>query len=121
MALPAKDFVIEPAFNAKFRQGKAQDIITEVLKTKLTNVTYHPDNTSTWTREIADDIKGKLKEMGLERYKFVVQVVIGEQRGEGVKMGCRCFWDPNTDNYATAEFSNESIFCVAAAYGVYLY
>mmetsp|Transcript_31668 Transcript_31668/g.53217 ORF Transcript_31668/g.53217 Transcript_31668/m.53217 type:complete len:114 (+) Transcript_31668:242-583(+) len=61
MALPAKDFVIEPAFNAKFRQGKAQDIITEVLKTKLTNVTYHPDNTSTWTREIADDIKGKLK------------------------------------------------------------
>ena len=26
-----------------------------------------------------------LAEMGLERYKFVVQVVIGEQRGEGVK------------------------------------
>eukprot|EP00959_Pyramimonas_sp_CCMP1952_P146944 3075678-Pyramimonas_sp.AAC.1 len=67
----------------RFRQGKAQEIISEVLKTKLTNVTYHPDNTSTWTREIADDIKGRLKEMGLERYKFVVQVVIGEQRGEG--------------------------------------
>mmetsp|Transcript_31970 Transcript_31970/g.38657 ORF Transcript_31970/g.38657 Transcript_31970/m.38657 type:complete len:126 (+) Transcript_31970:102-479(+) len=118
---PQKDYLIEPSFNAKFRSGRAQEIITEVLKTKLTGVTYHADNTSTWTREIADDIKLKLKELDVERYKFVVQVVIGEQRGEGVRMGCRCFWDPNTDSYATAEFSNGSIFCVAAAFGVYLY
>ncbi|KAK3277962.1 hypothetical protein CYMTET_14067 [Cymbomonas tetramitiformis] len=116
-----KAYVTEPAFDAKFRQGKAQEIIMQVLKAKLTGVVYHADNTSTWTREIADDIKLKLKEMGLDRYKFVVQVVIGEQRGEGVRMGCRCFWDPNTDSYATAEFSNGSIFCVAAAFGVYLY
>ena len=47
--------------------------------------------------------------------------MIGEQRGEGVKMGCRCFWDANTDNFATAEYSNSSIFCVACAFGVYLY
>ena len=26
-----------------------------------------------------------VSEMGYDRYKFVVQVVIGEQRGEGVK------------------------------------
>lgn len=30
----------------------------------------------------------------------VIQVVIGEQRGEGIKMGARCFWDQNTDGYA---------------------
>lgn len=115
------ELVAEPAFNNKFRQGKAQELISEVLKSKLNNVSYHADNTSTWTREIADDIKIKLKEMNLDRYKFVVQVVIGEQRGEGVKMGCRCFWDANTDNFATAEYSNGSIFCVAVAFGVYLY
>ena len=26
-----------------------------------------------------------VSDMGYERYKFIVQVVIGEQRGEGVK------------------------------------
>ena len=57
----------------------------------------------------------------LDRYKFVVQVVIGEQRGEGVKMGCRCFWDASTDAYATEMFSNESIFAVAVAMGIYMY
>lgn len=67
------------------------------------------------------------------RCKYVVQVVIGEQRGEGVRyasvlltctydadtertlapvvpwirrMGCRCFWDSETDCYASETFSN---------------
>lgn len=45
-------------------------------------------------------------EMNLARYKYVVQVVIGEQRGEGVRMGCRCFWDSETDNIASETFVN---------------
>merc|ERR1711892_1411926 len=78
--------------------------------------------TATWTKEIADEIKSRLKsELELPRYKFVVQVVIGEQRGEGVRMGCRCFWDPDTDAYAEDTYRNDSLFCVAAAFGSYLY
>jgi len=72
----------------------------------------------------SDDIKLKLKtEMGSlsSRYKFVVQVVIGEQRGEGIQMGCRCFWDQDTDGYAEDSYRNDSLFCVAAAFGIYLY
>ena len=34
------------------------------------------------------------------------QVVIGEQRGEGVRMGCRCFWDSDTDGYAEDTYRN---------------
>lgn len=47
-------------------------------------------------------------ELKLPRYKFMVQVVIGEQKGEGVRMGCRCFWDSDTDNYASETFTNVS-------------
>ena len=47
---------------------------------------YNQELTSQWTREIADEIKNKLKsELELPRYKYVVQVLIGEQRGEGVR------------------------------------
>lgn len=45
-------------------------------------------------------------EMSLARYKYVVQVVIGEQRGEGVRMGSRCFWDSDTDNVASETYVN---------------
>ena len=65
-----------------------------------------------------------LLDLGLDRYKLIVQTVIGEQRGEGVKyvlinlyqvyyiiylrMGCRCLWDMDTDNYAQDIFMNVS-------------
>ena len=54
-----------------------------------------------------------------QRYKIIVQVVIGEQRGEGVNMAARCFWDAHADDHAMDTFKNESIFCVAAAFGAY--
>ena len=38
----------------------------------------------------------------------MVQVVVGEQRGEGVRMGCRTFWDTDTDAYASDTFINVS-------------
>ena len=46
--------------------------------------------------------------MNLQRYKYMVHVVIGQQRGEGVRMGCRCLWDQNTDNFASDTFVNVS-------------
>jgi len=96
-------------------------IIREVLDTKLNNLTYSPEHTSTWTREIADEIRNKLKELNLPRYKYMVQVVMGEQRGEGARMGMRCFWDSETDQYASETYITDSLFCVATAYGIYLY
>ena len=83
---------------------------------------YNPELTAQWTREIADEIKNKLKnELDLPRYKFVVQAVVGEQRGEGVRMGCRCLWDADTDNYVEDSYRNETLFCVAAVFATYLY
>ena len=82
---------------------------------------YQADHSSTWTKEIADEVKNKLKELGLPRYKFMVQVVLGEQRGQGVRMGSRSFWDTNTDNSASHTYMNDNLFCVCVAFGVYLY
>ena len=55
------------------------------------------------------------------RYKIVVEVVIGEQRGEGVRMGSRCLWDSDTDNYASEVYMNDSLFCCTAVFGLYYY
>uniref|UniRef100_A0A7S3ASZ1 Tctex1 domain-containing protein 2 n=1 Tax=Haptolina ericina TaxID=156174 RepID=A0A7S3ASZ1_9EUKA len=115
-------FNIRPSFREKFRPSAVKPLISAVLAEKLADKTYNPELTAQWTREIADEIKNKLKsELELPRYKYVVQVLIGEQRGEGVRMGCRCFWDADTDNYAEDTYRNDSLFCVAAAFGAFLY
>ena len=71
------------------------------------------------TKRLADDINNKLQELRLPRYKYMVQVVLYIS-GQGVQMGYRCFWDSSTDNFVSEKFMNDSIFCVATAYGVYL-
>ena len=88
-------------------------LIHSVLMEALNEKQYSSEQCKAWTEQISDSIKTKLKgvygishklikyilgrqctkyilffaytELNLERYKFVVQVVIGEQRGEGVK------------------------------------
>ncbi|XP_026091215.1 tctex1 domain-containing protein 2-like [Carassius auratus] len=85
---------------------------------------------------------GVFSDVGFDRYKLIVQVVVGEQRGEGVKQASPtlntvcgnlrklfftqyvftgCFWVADTDSYARDIFMNDSLFCVTAAFGVYLF
>ena len=47
-------------------------------------------------------------DLGFKKYKFMVQVVLGERHGAGVKIGSRCIWDADTDNYASDVFMNVS-------------
>ena len=53
--------------------------------------------------------EGSYKNLGYDRYKFIVQVLIGERRDQGVYFGTRCFWDANTDNQASETFTNVGI------------
>jgi len=39
----------------------------------------------------------------------------------GGRFAGRCLWDHNTDAFAEDSYRNDSLFCVASAYGVYLY
>ncbi|XP_066933266.1 dynein light chain Tctex-type protein 2B-like [Clytia hemisphaerica] len=114
-------YVIRPNFKNKFRVELVKSTIQEVLNEELSSKQYDAEETTKWSKEISETIKEKLKTLEYDRYKFIVQVVIGEQRGEGVKVAARCLWDSDTDNYAQAIYSNETLFCVAVAYGVYYY
>nr|XP_012416269.1 PREDICTED: tctex1 domain-containing protein 2 [Odobenus rosmarus divergens] len=94
----------------RFRPSVVKECIHAVLKEELANAEYSPEEMPQLTKRLSETIKDKLKEMGFDRYKMVVQVVIGEQRGEGVFMAARCFWDADTDNYTHDVFMNVSLF-----------
>ncbi|KAK4819882.1 hypothetical protein QYF61_014550, partial [Mycteria americana] len=90
----------------KFKSSTVKECIHAILKEKLANVQYIPEEMPQLTKSLSETIKDRLKEEGFDRYKMVVQVVIGEQRGEGVNMAARCFWDADTDSYAHDVFMN---------------
>ncbi|KAI4901562.1 hypothetical protein NFI96_011365 [Prochilodus magdalenae] len=91
------------------------------VREQLSGESYDSERSAAVARTLSSRITDRLKDLGLERYKLVVQVVIGEQRGEGVQMASRCFWDADTDSCAKDIYMNDSLFCVAAVFGVYYY
>jgi len=114
-------YMIRPNYQHKFKKATVKECIHQVVQEYMSGKVYDAEAVGAWSQDISNQVKTRLKEMGYDRYKFVVQCVIGEQRGEGVKMGCRCFWDSDTDNYAQDVFLNSSLFCVTAAFGVFFY
>nr|XP_057929165.1 dynein light chain Tctex-type protein 2B isoform X1 [Doryrhamphus excisus]XP_057929166.1 dynein light chain Tctex-type protein 2B isoform X2 [Doryrhamphus excisus] len=114
-------YLIRPNYQRKFKPAVVKECIHEIVKKRLAEAEYDPEEASELTSSLADCIKDKVKSLGFDRYKLVVQVTIGEQRGQGVKMSSRCLWDADTDNYAEDVFMNDSLFCAVAVFGSYFY
>eukprot|EP00658_Telonema_sp_P-2_P011819 TRINITY_DN14529_c0_g1_i17.p2 TRINITY_DN14529_c0_g1~~TRINITY_DN14529_c0_g1_i17.p2 ORF type:complete len:104 (+),score=22.33 TRINITY_DN14529_c0_g1_i17:251-562(+) len=102
---------------------EVREVMERTITAALNGVSYNPeDQIVELNKKLADQIKNRIKEeLQLPRYKFIVQVVIAEQKGQGIKLGCRSFWDTETDNYAEVSYSNDSLICIATCHGVYYY
>uniref|UniRef100_A0A8B9K3M4 Tctex1 domain containing 2 n=1 Tax=Astyanax mexicanus TaxID=7994 RepID=A0A8B9K3M4_ASTMX len=105
----------------RFRPAVVSSCIRELVREQLGGESYDSERSAETAQTLSKRITDRLKELGLDRYKLVVQVVIGEQRGEGVQMASRCFWDADTDSCAKDVYMNDSLFCVAAVFGIYHY
>ena len=114
------DYQIRPKQREKFKAAEAREVIRAVLKEKLELVAADAD-LAILGRQIADRVKYQLKELGKGRYKYVVQVALGQQKGQGVQAGTRCFWDFETDAVAYEQYLTDNLFCLVTAYGDYLY
>lgn len=98
----------ELSYREKVPVAAMKEIIHDCLVEKLTNQQYEGEKCNEAAKTLADTIRNRLKNLGYDRYKFVVQVLIGERREQGIYFGSRCFWDVNTDNQASESFTNVS-------------
>ncbi|CAH1113348.1 unnamed protein product [Psylliodes chrysocephalus] len=114
-------YQIKPSLQAKFKEIPVKEIIRNVVGAILTGKSYDAELAKKWTINIANEVSDKVKDLEMKRYKHVVQVIIGEMRGAGVKCGARCVWDSDVDNYTSEIFINDTIFCVTAVFAIYLY
>jgi len=103
-----------------FKEKEVKSIIQKQLSDYLTGKSYNQEESSMWTKTIANNIKQALKDLHIPRYKYCVSVIIGEMKGAGARMGFRCLWDASTDRSSQDIFVNDSLFAVAVAWGVYL-
>ncbi|KAF3690817.1 Tctex1 domain-containing protein 2 [Channa argus] len=85
-------YLIRPNYQNKFKPTIVKECIREIVREKLSGVRYNAEEVANLSHSLAECIKDKVKNAGFDRYKLVVQVVIGEQRGQGVKTACSVLW-----------------------------
>lgn len=119
--LEANSTSVELPLCSRFPTKTAENLMEVLLRRTLEGESYPLNSTSKLAKKLATSIKESLKALIKSRFRVAVTVVLAEDSGQGLQLGCRCFWDKQVDSMANAVYRNASIICVATAYAVYLY
>ena len=120
-----RNYEIRPKLIVKFTKDKVYDIIKNTLESKMKTMKdkYNHEQAMSLNREICDSVRDALKDdkLNFKRYKILVHCIIGEKRGQGIKIGSKCMWDTTCDAAVSASWENEFTYAFCVAYGVYFY
>merc|ERR1712039_576360 len=112
-------YIMAPKDEEKFLPTKVAETIEKVMNEYLKDKEYAADDAKVWTLDLSNEIKTAVKGLNIPRYKIIVQVVIGEQASQGIRVASKSLWDVNADNWASYTFQNSSIFAVGMVFGCY--
>ncbi len=112
-------YQMEPSTDECFIPAEARRIAQSVLEFRLQDVEYTPRKSAELTRILADSIKQKLKDLGAERYKLVVNVIIVPKGAHGLQIASRGLWNTDTDKCACVAFQNATLSAVAIIHALY--
>ncbi|NXM18834.1 TC1D4 protein, partial [Ploceus nigricollis] len=108
-----------PDKGCKFDAERVQRVLEGTLACALGTTVYSPQGSAPLAQSLTELLQNQAKEVVPPRYKLVCHVVLGQQGQQSLLVASRGLWDPETDSFASATFSNASLFAVATVYGVY--
>jgi hypothetical protein len=77
--------LVRLSYREKVPVGAMKEIIQTCLQEKLTGFQYEGEKCHEAAKSLSDTIRIRLKNLGYQRYKYIVQVIIGERREQGVR------------------------------------
>ncbi|XP_013398141.1 tctex1 domain-containing protein 2 [Lingula anatina] len=112
-------YKMTPDPGERFNASRVEKSISSLLASYLEGVQYNPITCAQLSQTLTEAVKGRVKDMNFPRYKFVCSVIVGQNTGQGLYVASRSIWDAGTDNYATAAYSNATLFAVAMVFATY--
>mmetsp|Transcript_86876 Transcript_86876/g.194282 ORF Transcript_86876/g.194282 Transcript_86876/m.194282 type:complete len:128 (-) Transcript_86876:74-457(-) len=112
-------YIMQPKDEEKFLPSKVSETIERVMNDYFKDKEYSVEEAKNWTLDVSNDIKAAVKELNIPRYKIIVQVVIGEQASQGIRVASKFLWDVTSDNWASHTYQNQSLFAVGMVFGCY--
>ncbi|XP_012686485.1 dynein light chain Tctex-type 5 [Clupea harengus] len=91
----------------------------EILDKAFTDLAYDHDNCREVSDKVSTDTMAFVKEQAFDRYRYVVRVVVGEKKGQTVKIVGRALWDQEKDNFLTVTHENRHLYAVCTVFALY--
>ncbi|XP_020638998.3 dynein light chain Tctex-type 4 [Pogona vitticeps] len=108
-----------PDEGCKFNSSQVQQVLETVLASYLGDAKYNPTNSGQSAQNLSDIIRNRVKDITPLRYKLVCNVFLGQKASQGLHIASRSLWDVESDSFASATFTNSSLFAVATVHGLY--
>mmetsp|Transcript_12491 Transcript_12491/g.35085 ORF Transcript_12491/g.35085 Transcript_12491/m.35085 type:complete len:135 (-) Transcript_12491:272-676(-) len=115
-------YITEPegyGADQKLQRSKILKVVKDMIEERMSGQQYDPVKGAQTAKQLADDLRERVKMLGYERYKLIIQVTVGQKTGQAMRLVSRCLWDTNADNAASAYYENETLYCVCQVYGLY--
>lgn len=102
-------------FQDQLVRSKAQAILTN----KLQETKYDAGSSPSLCTSLSEEILKATKEMGFDRYKYVVTVLIAEKAGQSINVASRWVWDVQRDTWVSAECETKTFIALALIMACY--
>lgn len=112
-------YKIQPDKGCKFKASQAQQVLESVLISYIGDAKYNPANSGQLVQTLADLIRNRVKDLTPPHYKLVCNVFLGQRANQGLQIASQSLWDVENDNFASATFTNSTLFAVATVHGLY--
>lgn len=130
-------YIMKPNEKQRFKRSMVAKILQDVLKAKMEFANERDKKgrlAYTWNQEESAEIIAEIVQESQKavvaamreingdqppRYKLVFQASFGENMGQMVRSASRCLWDADTDNCASASWSNPKVYAVAMCFALY--
>merc|ERR1711892_268845 len=114
------EYQIRPGFDEKFKRPEIEATIRALLEEKLDGREYMDAEAQALMGDIVKETLDVLQDMKMSnRFKFIVDVKYGENRGQGVTCSFRALWDSDSDRYQAVNYASDALFCTVSVFGIY--
>ncbi|XP_068795203.1 dynein light chain Tctex-type protein 2 isoform X2 [Struthio camelus] len=103
----------------KFQDYIVRNKAQEILTNKLQETKYDGVSSPSLCASISEEILMAIKELGYDRYKYVVSVLIVEKAGQAINVASRWVWDVQRDTWVSAKCETETFIALALVMACY--
>lgn len=119
MAIFENTYRLEPLEEERFFPSKVEVVVERVIREMFDGKSFDAEQAAQWAQQASSRLLEEVRELHMPRFKLIVQVVVCENAGQGIRVASKSLWDTNFDNWGSYTHVQGDMYVVAMVFGCY--